>query len=261
MKTAIAGTEISYEKEGTGPAVLFLHAFPLSMVMWDAQMAAFERTHTVVRFDDRGFGGSARGTGPLTMERVADDAAALLDHLGISTAVVVGCSMGGYAALAFVRRHLIRLSGLVLVDTRSGADTEEARKNRALLAARVLAEGPAAVAEAFLPKLVGETSRKQRPALVESVREIILGNSPGGIADALMGLAARADSGPTLKQIQVPTLVLCGAEDVLTPPSDSEALARGIASSRLEIIPRAGHLANLENPEEFNAVLKDFLAG
>jgi pimeloyl-ACP methyl ester carboxylesterase len=259
MKARIAGADLHYEAAGRGPALLFLHAFPLNLGMWDAQAEALLSTHQVVRFDDRGFGASPPGDSILTMERIADDAAALLDRLEVSKVVVCGCSMGGYAAFAFVRRHADRLRGLVLQDTRAGADSEEGRRNRAVLAERVLREGAAAAADAFLHRLVGETTQKEQPALVTRLREMILATSPRGIADALAGLAARADSAPTLREIGVPTLVVCGAEDALTPVAESEALQRGITGSRLAVIPRAGHLANLEQPADFNEALREFL--
>ena len=126
MKAKIAGSEIAYEVAGDGPAVLFLHAFPLALAMWDDQAAALRATHRVVRFDNRGFGASPPADSLLTMERIADDGAALLDHLGLERAVVAGCSMGGYAAFAMVRRHVDRIRALVLQDTRAGADTEDA---------------------------------------------------------------------------------------------------------------------------------------
>lgn len=260
MKATIDGVEIAYEVTGAGPTLLLLHAFPLGLSMWDAQVAALSATHRVVRFDARGFGGSVPGEGPLTMERIADDGAALLDLLGAERAVVGGCSMGGYAALAFVRRHPQRLAGLVLQDTRAGADTTEAMANRAALAAKVLAEGAAAAVEAFLPKLVGETTHRERPDLVAGLRERILAMSPQGIANALHGLASRADSRGTLPTIVVPTLVLVGAEDVLTPPSEATTMAAAIPRARLDVIPRAGHLANLESPAAVNAALRAFLA-
>jgi 3-oxoadipate enol-lactonase len=260
VKATIEGAVIEYDARGEGPAVLLLHAFPLGLFMWDAQVEALAATHRVVRFDARGFGGSAPGDGALTMERIADDGAALLDHLGIERAVVGGCSMGGYAAFAFVRRHPQRLTGLVLQDTRAGADTAEARANRATLAAKVLVEGASAAAEAFLPKLVGETTRRDRPDLVASLRERILATSPPGIANALSGLAARADSRETLPTIAVPTLVLVGAEDVLTPPPEAATMAAAIPRARLDVIPGAGHLSNLENPAAANAALRAFLA-
>jgi 3-oxoadipate enol-lactonase len=259
MKARLAGAEICYDVRGNGPVLLFLHAFPLGLFMWDAQAEAFQAGHTVVRFDDRGFGGSPAGDALLTMERIADDAALLLDHLGLSQAVVCGCSMGGYAAFAFARRHASRLRGLVLQDTRATPDTEEARQGRALLAEKVLKEGAAAAADAFLPRLLGETTHRQQPELVARLRQAILQTPPRGIADALAGLAARADSTPTQREIRVPTLIVCGEEDVLTPVSDSQSMQAAIAGATLAVIPKAGHLANLEKPAAYNEALRGFL--
>jgi 3-oxoadipate enol-lactonase len=260
MKAAIAGTDIHYEVQGAGPAVLFLHAFPLNLRMWDAAARALEGTHQAVRFDARGFGGTPPGDGLLTMEKIADDAVALLDHLGLSRVVVCGLSMGGYAAFALMRRHPERVRALVLADTRTAPDSAEAKKSRSVQADTVRSEGPAGIADGFLQKAVGDTTRKERPEVVARVREMILTASSRGIVDALAGLAARADSGPTLREIKVPTLVVCGTEDALTPVADSEAIHHGIPGSRLDLIPRAGHLPALENPPAFNAALAGFLA-
>lgn len=255
----LAGGSLHYESRGEGMAVLLLHAFPLGLAMWDPQASAFGSTHQVIRFDARGFGGSAPGDGMLTMERIADDALALLDELAVQRVFLVGLSMGGYAAFAFYRRHSERVAGLVLADTRAEADTPEGRRSRSQLAERVRKEGPAAAAEAFLPNLLGETSQRERPALVARVREMILANPAQGIVDGLMGLAARADSASTLREIRVPTLVLCGSEDTLTPPEQAEAMATAVRGGHLEVIPKAGHLASLENPEAFNTALSLFL--
>jgi 3-oxoadipate enol-lactonase len=259
MKARIAGAELAYDVRGTGPALLLLHAFPLGLAMWDDQARALSGSFQVVRFDCRGFGGSPPGDSLLTMERIADDAAALLDHLSIPAATVCGVSMGGYAAFAFVRRHPARLRALVLADTRASADTDAGRRTRAEQAEAVRREGTAAIADAFLPRLVGKTTHEQRPAVVARLRDIILANPARGVTDALAGLAARADSTPTLREIRVPTLVVCGEEDVLTPPAESEALVAGIRGSTLEIVPRAGHLANVEAPDVFNRVVDAFL--
>jgi 3-oxoadipate enol-lactonase len=261
VKARLAGAEIEYDVRGQGPPLLFLHAFPLGLFMWDAAAAALERDHTVVRFDARGFGSSPPGDGPLTMERFADDGALLLEHLGLGQAVVAGCSMGGYAAFALVRRHPDRLRGLVLMTTRAKPDTPEGRSNRALLAEKVLKEGPAAAAEAFLPRLLGETTRRERPDLVASIRARILSNPPRGIANALLGMGGRADSTPTLREIRVPTLVVGGAEDAFATPADVAALARGIVGARHVILPKSGHLPSLETPEALNAALREFLGG
>ena len=259
MRGTPGGTEVEYDVRGAGPAVVLLHAFPLGLFMWDAEAEALSHRYRVVRFDARGFGGTPPSRGPLTMDRIADDAAALMDHLEIETAVVGGCSMGGYAAFAFVRRHPGRLAGLVLQDTRAGADTAEARANRANLASRVLEDGAEAAATAFLPKLVGETTQRENFDLVGLLHERILATSPVGIAQALHGLGTRADSHETLGRISVPTLVVVGEEDVLTPPAEAESMAAAIADSRLEVIPRAGHLSNLENPSAYHEVLARFL--
>ena len=256
MKLRVAGAELACEVTGTGPALLLLHAFPLGLSMWEPQAAALADSHQVIRFDCRGFGGSPPGDGLLTMERIADDAAGVLDRLGLASAIVGGVSMGGYAALAMVRRHPERIRALVLADTRAGADSPEARANRAAQAEKVRREGAAAIADAVLPKLLGATSHRERPELVARVRRTIEANPPRGIADALAGLAARADSTPTLREIRVPTLVVVGEEDTITPLADAEALQRGIAGSRLMMIPRAGHLSSLENPDEFNRLLR-----
>jgi len=193
------------------------------------------------------------------MERIADDAAALMDHLGLSQATIAGCSMGGYAALAFARRHPERLSRLVLEDTRAGADSPEAKKTRSTLAEKVRQQGAEAAADAFLPKLLGETTKREKPDLVERIRQAILATPPQGIVDALAGLGARADSFPFLKDIRVPTLVVCGEEDTITPVSDSEAMHEAIAGSRLVVVRRAGHLSNLEDPVAFNDAIRSFL--
>ncbi len=240
--------------------MFLLHAFPLHSGMWHEQVLALAGTHTVVRMDARGFGESTRGSSLLTMERIADDAAAVLDHLGLGRAVVGGLSMGGYAAFALLRRHPGRLRGLVLADTKAAADTDQAKSDRAALAERVRREGAPAAAEAMLPRLLGETTRRERPELVAQVRGMILAANPGGIADALAGLAARADSTPLLGEVDLPCLVLCGEEDVVTPAAEAQRMQQAIAGARLATIPAAGHLASMESPGAFNEALRSFLA-
>jgi 3-oxoadipate enol-lactonase len=260
MRFNVAGADLAYDVRGAGPAVLLIHAFPLGLTMWEPQAAWLADAHQVVRFDARGFGGSPPGDGLLTMERFADDAVAILDHVGLPSATVCGLSMGGYAAFALVRRHPERLRALVLADTRSGADSPEAKATRVAQSERVRRDGAASIADAVLPKLLGATSHRDRPELVARVRQAIEANPPQGIADALAGLAARADSTPTLREIRVPTLVMVGEEDAITPRAEAEALHRGIAGSRLAVVPQAGHLSNMENPGEFNRHLRSFLA-
>lgn len=259
MKATVAGTTLEYDLRGEGPPVVFLHAFPLGKAMWDAQVKAVAPSFQAIRFDARGFGGTPPGDGLLTMERIADDAAALLDHLGLSRAAFVGLSMGGYAAFALVRRHPSRIKALVLADTRVAPDTDEQKRARSTQADAVRREGPAAIVDGFLKKAVGETTHKERPEVVARVKEMILAAPARGVVDALAGLAARADSKATLREIKVPTLVMCGEEDALTPPADAKVIHEGVPGSALEIIPKAGHLSAMEDPAAFDAALLGFL--
>jgi 3-oxoadipate enol-lactonase len=252
---------IAHDDDGRGRALLLFHAFPLDRRMWEGQARALAASARVVRMDARGFGESVPPAGSLTMDAIADDGARLLDHLGIPRAAVGGCSMGGYAALAFARRHPGKMAGLYLQDTKAPPDTDEARANRKALAARVLAEGSSVAADGMLPKLVGETTHRERPALVARVREWILGARPEAIAAALAGLGAREDSRPALAAVRVPTLIVVGEEDALTPPAESEAMAAAIPGARLVRVPRAGHLANLEAPGVVSDAIAGFLAG
>ncbi len=259
MKTInIGGVEISYADKGQGPSVLFLHGFPLSLGMWDAQEALSDR-YRIVRFDARGHGGSGVGDSALTMGRIADDAAVLIERLRLGPVVLAGCSMGGYAAFAFAQKHPSLLRGLVLVDTRAGADSPEARKGRGELAAKVMQEGASAALDAFLPKIVGETTRASRADVTAKLKDMILATPKQGISDALHGIAARPDSTGFLREITVPTLVICGEEDVITPRAEAEILQKGIKGAELAMIPKSGHLPSMETPEEFNRLLAEFL--
>lgn len=260
MKTInVGGVEIRYDDKGHGPAVLLLHGFPLSLRMWDAQEALSDR-YRIVRFDARGHGGSGVGDSALTMDRIAEDAAILIERLRLGPVVLVGCSMGGYAAFAFAQKHPSLLRALVLVDTRAGADSPEARKGRGELAARVMKDGPAAALEAFLPRIVGETTKASRADVIAKIKDMVLATPRQGISDALHGIAARQDSSPFLREIAVPTLVICGEEDVITPRAEAEILQMGIAGAELAMIPKSGHLPSMETPEVFNAVLGKFLS-
>lgn len=259
MKMAIADGHVSFETTGSGPVLLLLHAFPLSSAMWAHQAEGFPASHRVVRVDARGFGSSKPGEGPLTMEQIAEDAAAVLDYHGVRDAIVCGMSMGGYAALAFARQFPERLRALVLADTKASPDDDAARAGRVKLAEKVLAEGARAAAEAMLPKLLGPTSHRDRPDLVKRVRAWVDDARPPAIANALHGLGARADSRPTLPLVKVPTLVLRGEEDAVASAEDARALHEGITGSRLVTIPKAGHLPNLEAPPAFDDALRSFL--
>lgn len=251
---------LEYDVSGDGPVVVLLHAFPLCRAMWEPQVQALSPHYRAVTPDFRGFGGSSPFESAPSVDTLADDVATLLDDLGVATPVVVGgLSMGGYVALAFARRHPARLRGLVLADTKAEPDSSEARANRDRTIAFAREHTAAEVAEQMLPKLLGEQTRARRPEVAEEVRRIARAQSTEGIIGALQALRDRPDATPGLGRIGVPTLVLVGSEDVLTPPSQAQALAAALRQARLTVINGAGHLANLEHPAAFNAALRAFL--
>jgi pimeloyl-ACP methyl ester carboxylesterase len=249
---------VGYEEAGSGLAVLLLHGFPHDRTLWAAQLAAPPSGTRLIALDLPGFGESETAAVP-SLEHWADWVAAALDALGVERAVIGGLSMGGYLAFALWRRHASRVHGLVLADTRAGADTLEGQEKRVAMQAQVLKEGPAAIATAMLPGMVGKTTRAERPRAVEYLDAMMRRASVAAIHDALDALRTRPDSTPTLATISVPTLIICGDEDTLTPVKESEAMRSGIPDAQLAVIPGAGHASCVEHPAAFNAVLSGFI--
>jgi pimeloyl-ACP methyl ester carboxylesterase len=252
---------LGYDDVGSGPVVVLLHAFPLSRVMWGLQVEALQDGYRVVTPDLRGFGDSNGFTGPPSVDQMADDVAHVLDDVGADRAVVGGLSMGGYVTLAFARRHADRLRGLVLADTKAEPDDDAARANRDRMIAFATDNTGAAVIEQMLPKLLGAATMANHPEVAADVRTIGAAQVSSGIIGALKALRDRPDARPGLAAIRVPTLVLVGTDDTLTPPATAEALAAAIPGARLERIPQAGHLSNLERPLDFNRALRTFVNG
>ena len=265
MRTVVlADIELAVEDRGSGPVLLFVHGFPLDHTMWCWQIDEFSQRYRVLAPDLRGFGQSTLGDGPVTMRRYADDLAAMLDRLSVKNKIVFcGLSMGGYIAWQFWQKYAERLAALILCDTRAVADTPQAKTGRAELAARVKAAGPQAAADAMLPKLFGPEGRAVRAVLqtepVAETRAAIVRNSPTGIAAALAGMAERPDSSDMLAGINVPTLVIVGEHDTLSPPAEMRGIADRIPGAQFALIPAAGHMSPLENPPAFNAALEHFL--
>ncbi|NTV64250.1 MAG: alpha/beta fold hydrolase, partial [Oscillochloris sp.] len=204
-QTNINGIRMRYDDVGQGPALLLLHAFPLSAAMWQPQVEALQDQFRLIVPDLRGFGGTDAPPGTYPMDEMADDLAALLDFLGIEQAALCGLSMGGYIAMAFLRHYPSRVRALILADTRAGADSDEARAAREANARLAESAGPTAIADKMIPGLVAPYATK---AVRDTLRSLILANTPEGIAGALRGMAVRPDSTAGLCDMSVPTLVI-----------------------------------------------------
>ena len=224
-------------------ALVLLHAFPLDSRMWGPQKTFNPITPDVL------------GIGPIN--DAADHVARILDERGVDRAVIGGLSRGGCIALAFARRYPERVRALVLCDTTAGVDNEQAKRGRYQMADRLSREGVGFVPEIMLPRLLGDTSFRDRCELVEEVRTWILAQDPGAIAAAAIGMAEREDSRPTLSSIKVPVLAIAGQQD--NAHETTRAIAEGVRNGQFVSIPRAGHLSNLEQPEKFNTALQQFL--
>jgi 3-oxoadipate enol-lactonase len=252
------GLKLAYEEAGSGTPLLLVHGWPLDHTMWAGQLGGLAPYARVLAPDLRGVGGSTV-RGPYTMDQYADDLIGFLDSLGVAHAVVCGLSMGGYIAFAMLRRHRDRIRALVLADTRATADTDEGRANRTKLIALIEQEGMHALAERQLQPMLARSTIERHAPLVDTVRRMMASVPPEGAIGALRAMAARPDSTDLLETIDVPTLVVGGAEDTITTPDVLRRMAASIPKSRVEIIEQSGHLCPLERSAAFNHVVGEFL--
>jgi len=247
------------EEQGSGPPVVLLHPFPTDHRFWRPVLPVLSSRYRVLMPDVRGSGESTAGDGPATMEKHAADLARLCDAAGIQRAAFVGVSIGGYILFEFWRRHSSRVVALVLADTRASADTAEGRANRLKSVEQVQQHGPATFIDGLAPKLLGESTRTNRPDVARAAIAMMNDSSVAGIVALQQGMAERPDSTPTLATISVPTLVLVGEEDTLTPVADAEQMHKGIRGSRLVKVPQAGHFSPFEQPDVAGRELRGFL--
>lgn len=258
MLVEIGARAIAYDDAGEGRPVVFIHGFPHHRKLWAPQLRALAGHSRAIALDLPGFGESDMPE-RFAIDTWAEQLEKFLDALDIDRAVVAGLSMGGYIALAFWRLHRDRVHALVLADTRAGADSEEGKTKRQETIALARAEGPTAVARAMLPGMVGKTTREREPSVVAAMRAMMESASVDAIVGASEAMMHRADSTALLATIDVPTLIIVGEEDALTPPKESRAMHEAIRGSRLEVIPAAGHVSNVERPAAFNHVLTEFV--
>ncbi|BCJ29846.1 alpha/beta hydrolase [Actinocatenispora sera] len=253
---------IGHTEAGHGVPLVLLHAFPLNAAMWAAQRDGLAAHARVITPDQRGFGDSTElGRADPDLDVVVDDLRELLDALSLETVVLGGISMGGYVALAFLRRYPERLAGLLLADTKATADTDEAAANRRRIADAVERAGSSEpLRREVVPNLIGGTTRWQRPDVYERVAATAVAAPPAAVAWAERAMAVRRDATDLLAGVTVPTLVVVGEDDALAGPAEAARMADAIPGARLRRIPGAGHLTPVEAPERFNTGVRALLA-
>lgn len=257
MRLAVNGIEIGCDLLGPEgrPWVVMIHGFPFTRALWARQAAALAADFRVLAPDLRGLGESELGPAPQPLERYVDDLLALMDAVGAERAALVGLSMGGYIALRAVERAPERFWAAVLADTRAEADGDESKLARAAGIRTLHAGGKSAFVAGFLPKLLARPDSETGRALAA----MMLGNEASGMANALAAMQGRTDTSRALASFALPVLVIVGESDALTPPEMSRSIAARIPGARLEILPGAGHVSNLEAPAAFDAALTGFL--
>lgn len=254
----VNGIAMHYEEAGGGLPVVLLHGFPLDSRIWTSQRDALKDRFRVIVPDLRGFGKTAFSDS-FTLEALADDVHALLAELGALPCVLGGLSMGGYVAIAYAKKYPSDLKGLMLIDTRAEADSPEGKEARTKMIALVREKGAPAVADAMLPRLLAPDALNNRPALVKELRDIIEACPPATIEHALVAMRDRPDRTADLASIAVPTLIIVGEHDAITPVALAETMNRGIPNSKLLVVKGSGHMSNMEKAEVVNQGLTEFV--
>jgi 3-oxoadipate enol-lactonase len=271
MKTANQGYNLSipvnnfnlsYDDLGVGDIpIIFLHGFPFDKQMWKGQLEFLSDTHRVIACDVRGFGKSTDEETDLSIDLFGSDLVHFMDALGFQKAIVCGLSMGGYIALNAQARFPERFEALILADTQCINDSNDVKDKRLEVIKKIEAEGPNEFNEGFVKSVFHKDSLLEKKALVQELKDVVFANSQHIIAEGLRALSGRSETCSSLPNLEIPTLIICGREDTVTPLDQSKAMHEAIEGSILHIIEKAGHVSNLEQPEAFNSILEEFLSG
>mgnify|MGYP005850110989 CR=1 FL=1 len=254
----IRGTEYFVNERGSGQPLVLLHGFPLDSRVWEAQVQALSDQYRVIAPDLRGFG-KTKSTGQFSMESLADDIHELKTQLGVRPCALAGLSMGGYVAQAYIKKYPTDFAALILVDTKPEADTTEAQHNREKMAADARSGGSKAVADQMMPKMLAPSAYVSRPQVVEKLRQIMESQDAESLAQACLAMRDREDFRSELASIAVPVLCIYGESDAITPPTVGQWIVSQVSHGRLAVIPGAGHMAPLEQPEAVTKAIRDFL--
>ncbi|HEY5823927.1 MAG TPA: alpha/beta fold hydrolase [Cyclobacteriaceae bacterium] len=258
-KIIVEGNEVSYFDEGKGITIVFIHGFPFDKSMWGQQLVLLRDQFRVIAYDVRGHGNTSANSNEFSIPQFTNDLLAFLNQLEIEKVIICGLSMGGYIALHAIESFPDKITGLILSDTQCAADTEEAKGKRMKTIELIRNNGLDQYASDSVKNLFAPSSLENQKDKVDFIKNTILKTVPDNICKALMALANRKEKCSILEKIKVPVLILVGEEDKVTPIAAATKMHELIKGSTLHSIKKAGHLSNLENPEEFNTYLKEFL--
>lgn len=260
MQTKVMGRVVGYDERGEGTPIVLIHGYPLNRMIWEAQWEGLDKQARVIAPDLRGFGESEMIAGTTEVATYADDVREFLDALGIQEpAIIAGLSMGGYVAMAYLRRYPNHVRGLILANTKATGDTLEGKAGRDKNITLAESKGAEAIAEVMLPKVLSPKTYTSNAELVEQVKRIMASSSVPGIVGALAAMRDRPDSTPTLLEFSQPTLIIAGADDQLMNAADQENMRQAARNSTLVTIPDAGHLSPMEQPAAFNHAVTEWL--
>lgn len=251
-------TTIGAQKHGS---IIFLPGFPFDQTMWKKQVEFLQKDFLCVTYDIRGLGKSNPGDGQFTMEMFTDDCFAIIDEIHLDKPVLCGLSMGGYLAFRVLERNQKLFSAAILCDTRAESDGDKTKIKRADGIKQINAEGVEKFVEGFVPNCFSEKFKNENIEEYTTYLERSKKSNPIGVKGCLLAMQGRTNTTSFLSQIKIPTLLLCGAEDNLTPLHEMKAITKNIPNSKYLTVPHAGHMTPIENPQFVNTAIKDFLNG
>lgn len=256
----IDDVKLCYDDLGSGTTpIIFIHGFPFNKSTWDSQMKELSKNDRTISYDIRGYGKSGDGSSAPSMDLFASDLIRFMDALEIDKAIVCGLSMGGYILLNAVQKNPERFKGIILSDTQCIADSPEAKEGRGKTIATIREGKKKEFAEGFIKKVFVAESLESKKDIVNKIKDIVIATSDATIIAGLTALAERGETCSNLNRVQVPALIICGEGDVVTPLEQSKVLNNGLAKSTLHVIDNAGHLSNIEQPEDFNRAISEFI--
>ncbi len=260
MKMVINSLSVNVFGDPENTPILFIHGFPFDYTLWESQINHLKKDYYCIAYDVRGLGDSYVGDGQYTMEAYVDDAFSIVHEMNLDRPVLCGLSMGGYVALRTAERDPLRFRGLILCNTKADADDNNAKIKRAKQIDSINVKGLNRFIDEFIPQCFASKTIDKNRTLVEKTITASKKHIPKGVKGAIFAIMSRTDTTEFLKNCQIPSLVIAGSADAVTPADKMKELASLIKNSEFVTIPDSGHLTAIENPDAVNKAISGFLA-